>query len=249
MSQRNILVLTSAIAPQSGVHALARANPADRLGDYLRALDFYLPLVAKGVFDALVYVDNSGYPLDEHEAKAKVLGVEDATEFVSYVSEVPPYFSRYYLEANLLLEGIKRSATLKKASEEVLWKVTGRYIVENIEKIVATQPARFDLYLNLRNHPYRVVDFFLVGARATAFESLLQRDIEAFRVREDGEIILRQRIDAGYYEDIEIVPRLRVTPRLFGVRGFDGAAYGGFRHALKFHLRRAATHIVPWLWI
>ncbi|MEO1252265.1 MAG: hypothetical protein AAFW81_07965 [Pseudomonadota bacterium] len=249
MSAKNILLLTSTIAPKAGAHALARTSPDERLADYLCSVDFYFPLVGAGVFDEAVYIDNSGYDLSPIIEKAEHHGVRDRTEFVSYVSELEPAYSRYFLEANLLLDGFERSSVLANAGAAALWKVTGRYVIENIDAIVRKQPAAFDIYFNMRNLPDKVVDFFLVGARAPAFRQLLTTDLEDYRTKNDGEIILRNKVDAGVFDSLHIVPRLTVTPRLTGVRGFDGAAYHSARHVLKHHVRGVANRIAPWLWI
>lgn len=248
-SRGNILLLTSTIAPQTGTFALARAKPEERLADYMQSLEFYFPFVATGVFDSAVYVDNSGYPLDALVEKAREHGVADRVEFVSYTSDIPPEFSRYYLEANLLIEGFERSTRLREAGEASLWKVTGRYIIRNIDDIVRTQPEDFDLYFNLRNRPYEIVDFFLVGARARAMKTLLMLDLDDFKSKEDGEKILRSKIDQGAYDDMTLIARMRRTPRLSGVRGFDGAAYDSPVHTAKYYLRSAARRLTPWIWI
>lgn len=246
---RNILLMTSTIAPKAGTFALKRADPADRLADYVKALAFYASETRRGVFDALVYADNSGHSLGAlREAVAKI-GVSDKVEFVSYEADVPAEFSRYYLEANLLVEAMNRSAVLREAGAAAIWKVTGRYIVENVGEIVRTQPADFDLYLNLRNNPERVVDFFLAAFRRDAFWKTIGRDLEEYRSKEAGEKILRRKIDGGAFGSLKIVPRLARTPKVFGVRGFDGASYGGLKHQAKFYLRAAANRALPWLWI
>ncbi|MEE2691056.1 MAG: hypothetical protein VX640_05900 [Pseudomonadota bacterium] len=246
---RNILLMTSTIAPKAGTFALKRADPADRLGDYVAALDFYAGELKRGVFDALVYVDNSGHPLDALRDVVDRLGVADRVEFVSYASDLPSEFSRYYLEAHLLVEAMNRSTLLREAGDATIWKVTGRYIVENVADIVRSQPASFDLYLNLRNSPERVVDFFLAAFRRDAFWKTIGRDLEEYRTTEAGEKILRRKIDEGSFDGVTIVPRLARTPKVLGVRGFDGASYGGFRHQMKFYVRAAANRALPWLWI
>lgn len=244
-----IVLMTSTIAPKADTYALKRADPADRLRDYADALEFYLRTVGRGDFGALVYVDNSGYPLDTLIALARRAGLADRCEFISYAAETPPHYSRYYLELNLLIEAMQRSATLQEAGEAAIWKVTGRYIVENIASIVAAAPAAFDLCLNLRNRPERVADFFLVGFRRDSFWKTIGKDLEDYRTTEAGEIILRRKIDEGAFGDAVIRPRLARTPKISGVRGFDGARYDGLAYTLKYYLRAAANRVAPWLWI
>lgn len=244
----DILLMTSTIAPKADTYALKRADPADRLRDYAAALEFYLQAVGRGDFASLVYVDNSGYPLDMLAAIATRAGLANRCEFISYLADTPPQFSRYYLELNLLVEAMQRSAELRAAAATI-WKVTGRYIVENIASIVATAPATFDLYLNLRNRPERVADFFLVGFRRDSFWETIGKDVEDYKTTEAGEIILRRKIDEGAFGEAVIRRRLVRTPKISGVRGFDGARYDGLAYTLKYYLRAVANRVAPWLWI
>jgi hypothetical protein len=241
--------MTSTIAPTPNTFLLKVVDPAERLKHYKRALSFYARHLLDGTFDRLVFVDNSGYPLDDLVATAACSNIAELVEFISYNSDVSPHNSRYYLEINLLRFTMMTSNTILSNPEAVIWKITGRYIVSNIASIVATTSRTADLHLNLRNYPHRTLDFYLVGYRAASFFQHIGHDIEGYKTIRNGEEMLRKKVDEGAFKGIEIDPRFRRTPRLFGVRGFDGSRYGGTNDTLKYIARSLLNAILPWVWI
>lgn len=245
---RQILLMTSTIAPKAGVYALKHADPGARLRDYVDAIAHYAPSIRAGVFDRLVYVDNSGWPLDEVVAAARAAGVEERSEFIAYTADAPTDVSRFYLEAMLLKEAAARARVLNESPDDVVWKATGRYRVANIDEIVRTRPARFDLYVNFRDYPEPCCDFYLVAFRRASFEKLFG-DLTPYLTTEAGELILRRRIERGDFAGLDVVRRLRRTPHVLGVRGFDGARYDGPTHTAKFWVRALANRVAPWLWV
>lgn len=246
-----ILLITSTIAPAPGTFALTVTDPAQRLAEYCAAFRFYLGLLDRGLVDSIVYADNSGHPLDALQAIAAGRGLSDRVEFLSFRSDTPPQNSRYYLEMRLIETAFARSERLDPGRDQTVWKVTGRYLVQNIARIIATAPAEADLYVNCRDHPVHTLDFFLVAFRAPRFAALLLGDLDRYRVREPaGEILLRQKIDAGAFAGLRVVPRFRVTPRVTaGRRGSDGARYAGARGTANYLLRSAVNALLPRLWI
>lgn len=243
------LFMTATIAPAANTYLLKVTDPRERLDQYKESLGFYVSQLKAGVFDRIVFVDNSGRPLDELEEVADAAGASSQVEFVSYQSSIEPIYSRFYLEMNLIVQAMARSAFLRSDSCEVIWKVTGRYIVRNIAGIVRNRPPAFDLYVNMRNFPERALDFYLVAFPRAQFEAHLGRDIDSYESVRHGEIILREKIETGEFGDMKIVKRFTRTPRLLGVRGFDGARYGGAADTAKYLIRAAANRTCPWLWI
>lgn len=246
--QLNILLMTSTIAPSLDTFLLSHSDPTKRLDDYVRALTFYARLLSDGLFDRIVFVDNSGHSLKRLIDTATKLSISDKIEFISYRALVSSTYSRYYLEINLLVEAFALSQTLKQMPSARIWKVTGRYIVRNISTIVATVPQESDLYLNCRNRPVKTVDFYLVALTVRGFNAVLRPYLQEFQTTRNGEVILRGRLLLSY-PGIRIVCRLRHTPRLLGTRGFDGAQYGGLLDSSKFYVRVALNYICPNLWI
>jgi hypothetical protein len=244
---RNIALITSTVAPAAGVLLLKRTDVQERLADYVRAFDFYCRCLCRGIFDRIVYVENSGYPLDRLQGVAQRHGVSSLIEFVSYRADTPPANNRLYLELNLISHALEASSFLKDP-DAVIWKITGRYIIKNVSKIVAKCSARQkDLYINCRNLPSRYTDFYFVGFRRPAFDVLFP-DLDAYRGREAGEFKLRQTLDQDL-PGVSVLPRFPAVPRVLGVRGWDGARYDSLRNLAKFQLRSAINFALPWLWI
>ena len=102
MKRSNILLLTSTIAPRPDTHALVRSDPDLRLQDYLRSLEFYLQQLADGVFDTLVYVDNSGHSLASLAELAQKKGVFAQCEFISYESDMPAQYDQVQIDGKTL---------------------------------------------------------------------------------------------------------------------------------------------------
>lgn len=246
----NIALITSTIAPSSGVMALQRTNVTERLGDYEVAFDHYCAALKDGVFDQMVYVDNSGHDISSLEAVARTHGVSHLVEFISYVSSTPPGNNRLFLELNLIDHFVDASKFLASHPKAKVWKITGRYLIRNIADIVsACARAPGDLHINFRNHPYKVVDFYLVGFTLKAYKQLFRQQIHKFEGAVDGEIILRQLLDSTPATALAMSRRLPVTPRILGVRGFDGARYGGAKDNVKYLVRAFASRFLPALWI
>lgn len=247
---RQVLLLTSTIAPKSGVRALKHVDPSARLADYMTALRHYVVMLKSGVFDALVYVDNSGWPLDEIKTIARTADVESACEFISYDAEAPRDVGRFFLESQLLVEAFSRSRFLNRDPVDTIWKVTGRYVIANLDSIVRTRPADFDLYVNCRNYPSQWCDFYVAAWRRSCFETLFSDvELEAYRRDPNGEAALRRRIDSEAFSRLNIVKRMRRTPQVIGVRGYDGVRYNGLSYAAKYFLRALANRVAPWLWV
>lgn len=251
MQRETILLITSTIAPAPGTSDLKITDPAARLVEYCKAFDFYLGLLEAGVVGRIVYADNSGHPLDALAALAAARGLSSRVEFLSFRAEPMTQYGRFYLEMRLIDTAFRLSQVLDREKEQVIWKVTGRYLVQNLARIIRTAPAGFDLYVNCRDRPVRKLDFYVVGFRSRSYGDLMGRDLDRYRVeRPSGEILLREQIDHGDFPGRKIVPRLRVTPMVTaGRRGNDGASYWDAKGIAKYVARRVASRIAPWLWV
>ena len=243
-----VLMMTSTIAPASNVFLLAHNSPTQRLHDYERALSFYVGLLKGNVVDKIVYVDNSGYDLAPLRTIALNAGVSEQCEFVSFRLESQPNVSRYFLEINLIKEGMARSQILS-GTGVAIWKVTGRYLVLNAATIIARAPSSADFYVNCRNYPYRTLDFYFVRFNAATLERLLTAELEEFRTVKSGEDILRERLQRNSAGDLKIIPRFNETPRLFGTRGYDRGHYGGIKDSAKYAIRYCLNKVLPQVWI
>lgn len=245
----NILLLTATVSPPAGAPLLFRSSPSDRWDDYRKALRFYSGLLKSGVFDRLVVAENSGSSPDSWMSILDEEGVADRCEFLG-LGRSGACGTRFAEELRLIQQSIERSRCLRANADAVVWKVTGRYIIRNVEQIVQRRPEQFDLYLNCRNVPACWLDFFIAGFRWPAFLESGCEDLHLFEASmESGESILRRRIDEGCYGSLRIVKRIDPIPSVIGIRGVDGARYHGLRLRTKHHARVALNRVAPWLWV
>jgi len=249
---QHIALMTSTIAPKANTFALKVIAPSERLQQYLHAFRFYIKRLQTGIIDNIVYVDNSGYALDDFVAIAKEEGVQQKIEFISYQSDINPKgHSRFFLELNLIDHFFKHSITLKEHPDHIIWKITGRYIIQNIHSIISLVKKRgaADIIINHRNYPYKVVDFYLIGINSHAYQTLLANNINDYQGKKDGEIILREHIERTPPSTLHIVKRMPSVPFIIGSRGFDGAIYGQGKDRLKHYVRRLSNRLLPFFWI
>lgn len=246
----NIALITSTIEPDPNVHLLARTNVAERLEDYKTAFSFYCDQLSAGVFSRLVYVDNSGFDLSEIKSIAREKNIFDQVEFLGYKSNVAPNNNRFFLEINLIDHFIENSSIFLNNPNATVWKITGRYLIKNVGSIVRNCIATHaDMYINMRDHPYKIVDFYFVGFTLAAYEELFSNKLHLYEGLLDGELTLRRYLDSNALPSLRIQKRLPVTPRLIGVRGFDSGRYGGWKDTVKFYIRSVFNKIFPFFWI
>lgn len=248
---RNIALITSTIAPAANTFLLRHSDPEQRLRDYQQAFDFYCQQTAAGVFDAMVYADNSGYPLDSLVRIAEAHGITHKVEFISWQATDSPDNSRFFLELRLINEALARSHRLQQDPDAFLWKITGRYRIANIGRIVHKKPAdAAALYVNSRTRPHCFVDFYLAGFSQQAYHETIAVDLPLHAAKQDdGERILYRRLHENGPLHKSVVARFNVVPRVYGIRGYDGQSYGNWRHSAKYYARVMANLLFPHWWI
>ena len=251
---KNILVMTATITPKSGAFLLARTDPELRRRDYEKALCHYLRPVSAGIFDLLVLAENSDSDLGSLRTLVQEARLTEKVEFLSlYGLDYPHEYSRGYGEF-LLLDRVMESALMRaQCPESIVWKVTGRYRVVNIEQLVRMRPASFDLYCNCRDYPVRLTDQYLQAWRVGAYGRHLKGLYEHFKESEtgkSGELVMREFIDQGRFSSMNVVPRFTRVPVIEGVRGWDNQEYSaGLKNRGKLLVRRVANRALPSLWI
>ena len=122
------LILTATVLPAPGLAALTRSSATIREADYLSAFDYYLhnhPRIRN-----LVFVENSGWPLDKFKRAASLNPLGKRVEIVSLsINDFPPARGKSYGELSLLKHGVAASEVLSKT--KYVAKVTGRLITES----------------------------------------------------------------------------------------------------------------------
>jgi hypothetical protein len=123
-----LVILTASIDPR-GCHFLRRADPAQRLADYVGALKLWLATGAP-----LLLVENSGHPLGElAELAAANLVQLELLQFTG--NDYPRHLGKGFGEMGILRHALRHSASIRRHRR--VSKVTGRLYVENFAEIAA----------------------------------------------------------------------------------------------------------------
>lgn len=242
--------MTATINPPAGAHALARLDVAARIEDYRKALSHNLSLLRRNLFDRLVLVDNSGFGTGDLDDIAAGFEQPERVELYSYDgNRAIESRSRLYGECRLIQHALQATRTFALGSVEQVWKITGRYIVRNIDAIVQNAPAGFDMCVQCRSLPRRFVDFGLVGFGRQRAAEVLEVIATARAVDHLDESDLYSMIEKKAFGDLRIVPRLPRVPDFAGIRGYDNQSYDGMGYRMKFLARSWANRLAPGLWL
>ncbi len=251
----NILVLTATVQPPPGAIGLKRTDVDLRKQDYREALAFYLDELERGTFARIVLVDSSNTPLDFLQALVDQRGARDRVELVTYDGiDYPPENGRTFGEFKLIDDGYRLSATLRGLrDDDVVWKITGRYTVRNIARLVARRPAKADLYCNARKYPVDYLDLYCISWNGRAYRHLVEGlypQLDVSRTTLTGEKLFYDIVFGGpAAADLRVKPRFNVTPYITGVRGYTNTGFNVGSDRRKFYLRTAMRRLAPWVWV
>lgn len=247
----DIVLLTATLVAPADARNLARRDPALRLQDYLDAFDFYLAQLSLGDFDALVLCDNSGQDLSPFAERASRAGLLDRVELISHFGlEYPARNGRGYGEFKLVDHAMQASRLIAAAGAAArIWKVTGRYKIRNLARLIRSHPALADLYCHCRNHPMPWLDMYLMCWNQRAYQGLIRGVYR--RLRQDAtptsaEQHFRALLHA-HHSPLRVVRRFAHVPQVDGVRGCDNRAHSSL---WRQHVARVvAQRLAPWIWI
>jgi hypothetical protein len=250
---KNVLVMTATITPPNGARSLARTDPDLRRRDYERALEHYLDSLSLGTFDQLVFAENSDGNLESLRTLVFRKGLTKKVDFFSvYGLDYPIEYGRGYGEF-LLIDRLMESPLMhSQCLNSIVWKITGRYRVANIEQFVRKCPRQFDLYCNCRNYPGRVTDQYILAWRVGIYLRYLKGVYDHLKENEImySEQLMREFIDKSHFDSLCVVPRFTRVPIIQGIRGSDNGDYSaGIKNRGKLFLRQITNRAFPWLWI
>lgn len=229
---KNILLLTATIQPKSDQPELAIVNPEERLNDYRTALEFYAGQLSAGVLDHIVFIDNSGYDLGCLSSRF----TSENIEWISFYDlDYPGDYHRGYGEFRLVDTAFNRSQTLAAMGEgDVLWKVTGRYIVKNLATVIRFAPKQMDLYCLIRKKIW--AEMSLMAWSRRGYEMIIKGIWEQFATRKIPELILAEKMNAFDTTQCLIVTTYYWPPFIIGRRGANRVPYQGRFTPVKFAL-------------
>jgi hypothetical protein len=244
--------MTATITPPANARERVRDDPLLRLRDYEAALRFYVTLLGPGL-DRIVFAENSSSDLSSLARICEEAGKRDAVEFISFYGlDYPPEYGRGYGEFRLLDYAMDHSTALGAfGPRDVIWKVTGRYIVRNLLDLFRTIPRSFDLYCDLRDRPMPWMDTRLFAVTRGGYDRLIRGTYSRLaesELRSSPEKEMRRHI-GSLLPTGGIIPRFCTEPLVDGIRGNDGQNYARGKNLAKYMLRAAARKIAPFLWI
>lgn len=250
----NILLITATITPPDGVPFLARTDPADRLKDYQKSLKFYISFLNRGI-DFILFAENSNSDIGSLRQIVEQAGYQEQVEFLSFSGlDHPPSYGRAYGEFKLIDYAMAHAEIISRSTtEKVIWKVTGRYSIKNIDRIIARRPSKCDIYCNFRKIPKPWADMYLMAWTIQGYQACLQsiypKLMSSYEVcdlhPEEVFIHLLEYSAKG----TRLVKRISPYPLIEGVKGSDNQNYIEGRNLVKFRLRSWGQKLLPWLWI
>jgi hypothetical protein len=216
--------------------------------DYVQALTFYLTLINHPL-DGIVFVENSDSDVGILRRVVEQQGKTDQVEFLcNYGQMTYPEKGRAYGEFKLLDFAMSNSSMVQQAGEAgIIWKITGRYIIRNLQSVIHKAPKSFDVYVDMKNQPMPWMDMRLMAWTRRGYDKVL------FGVADSLDSKMNERVMRDRFPErvpgLSLVRRFRCEPFVEGVRGYDNSNYSKGRNLLKFYIRTAGRAIVPWLWI
>jgi len=225
---KNILLLTSTVQPKSGQPQLVLTDPKQRLAEYRNALSFYSAQLEQGVVDRIVYADNSGFDL----APLQRAFASSSLEWISFYDlDYEATYHRGYGEFRLVERAHEESRELSLVGpRDRVWKVTGRYVVRNLRRVVAMAPRDFDFYCDQRGD---WVEMSLLAWSGQGYRQHVAGLWRHFATGKVPELVLAERLNACGADRL-IVTSMHWPPYITGRRGSDGTPFVGRFTPLKF---------------
>ena len=142
------VLMTSCIDPSRGWVKVHRADPLTRFQDYLAGLKFWMELPDPRI-KGVVYIDNSGWPLDELRSRAAA-SARRPCEFISIdANEYPPGTHYGYAELGMIDHALGASNLLQQTSHFI--KATGRLQFPSVSKLLDRVPEGAKFAVDSRN--------------------------------------------------------------------------------------------------
>jgi len=245
----NILILSATIQPPANARNLKRIDVNERKQDYLKAFRFYLKALQNHIVDFIIFTDNSGYDLSFLE---DIIDASERqhTEFISFNGlDYAPDKGRGYGEFKLLDYTMDHSHIIQQHGDQcTIWKITGRYQLRNIDKLVRSYPPDRQFFCHCRNYPLLWCDTYVLAWKLQFYQNHLANiyhRLDESSGQLSAESFFRKQIDT--LDSSLIQKRFSCLPQLAGIRGYDNQAYE--QEHLKYLFRKKMLKLCPWLWI
>lgn len=216
-----LLILTGTIRPASTTAFLKLKDEEKRLIQYEESILFY---IESGVFDKIIFCENSHYGLDNmHHLKKEAEKYKVRIEMFSFEGneKQTALHGKGYGEGEIMEYIFANSKLL--ANEMFFMKITGRLKVDNIADIVKRLKTN-DCYFNIPNRTHReMYDTRIYAMPVTLFQTRFMNTYDKVMDSEDiylekvyTEILLKEKIQVKNF------PKF---PRIRGVSASTGYDY------------------------
>ena len=255
------LVMTAAIDTK-GMAGVSVQDVKERAGQYLGTLQFYLqnPAVTR-----IVFIDNSGYALDEFEELISHYADKQVELLSCDLNDYPRYLGKSYGELRILDYIAEHSRLVANAGG--YFKVTGRFPILNIGKLLAEAYGRRPWSMFCDNKDHRIYEWLHLGWTGHACDTrffgvtldFYQRHFHGRCAELDDS--QNKLIEFMFFETARkaaqtetVVRRFKTEPEYAGKAGHVQTAllqvnnYSGAVAKAKRRIRQVGRWLAPWFW-
>lgn len=228
MEKSPVLLLSGSIVPHQKLSGGGRVNTTQRENDYFEAIQFYL---MKGF--RVVYVDNS------NTRSEKILNLKQkfkGLEYHCFVSS-KSHLGKSQGEVEIINYALKNSGFL--GSVDYLIKITGRYIIKNIDIIFrGTKGVEAEVFINPTRN-LRWADSRLMIMRKTYYEQYFLTAVSKYLDESKG-VYMENVFMKSLFLYLLDGGQLRLWPAYPAYKGMDGThdepVRFGFLKTVKYNL-------------
>lgn len=184
------------------------SNTLDRLVQYESAIERYIKF---SDFKYIVFSDNSGYKFEYEKFKTMAQKYNKEFEFISlpgYYNETLKY-GKSYGESRLITDTINQSTLIN--DNDVIFKVTGRVYVNNINKLIKKMENDNNIFVSYNRSNRVLTHFFKVSVcdyKKTLSDAYMDCNDKIYRDIESVyyDRLLKNKVDVKcfkYYPDLD----------------------------------------------
>lgn len=240
---QRVLLLTATVTPHPQMGALVVRAPEERFEQYRAAFQSLVSSGATELFDAIVLCENSGFALDRFD---DVFADSRATVIYAPVAmdDSAGKYGRGYSEMLLIDRALEQVGDVIGENDRI-WKLTGRYRIKNLARVVTASTPSADVVVTLRKYPSKWADLYLFGFNRRAWR-VLSGHLDELKAA-SGSVVMYDLIDGLSTQGLQVRARLGAEPILAGVRGHDQRNYDSGTQRLKRRARQLLHIVAPGL--
>lgn len=246
-----VLLMTATITPPDNCPDLARKNPEMRMNDYINALKYYLDIPSQ-YCDRIIFAENSDTNLEPLQSALALHSQNKQVEFITFPqgNTFPPKYGKGYGEMLLMDYAMENSKVL--SNDDVIWKATGRLILDNFAEILRISPQDYDVYCDLHNE-YKLLG--LTHFFDPRFYSFTRQGYDKF-FRPHTSNLKGTHIEHYFYDVLirnlnehKIIPRFKKVPMIRGIVGSSNKDYFTINKIIQRKIQQFFRSVTPWFWL